>query len=90
MDKRTSLTKSLVGPCGEHYVMYRVHALGMLAALAPRNLPYADVMVVAADGSVASLVQVKTRTIGRDGGWHMREKHEQLIMDRLFYCFVDL
>jgi hypothetical protein len=36
------------------------------------------------------MIQVKTRTTGRDGGWHMREKHETLVHARLFYAFVDL
>jgi hypothetical protein len=58
--------------------------------LPPRNLPYADVMIVGADGSTSALVQVKARTYGKDGGWHMREKHEGLVLERLFYCFVDL
>jgi hypothetical protein len=40
--------------------------------------------------SVGSLVQVKTRTMGADGGWHMGEKHEMLHHDRLFYAFLDL
>jgi hypothetical protein len=70
--------------------MYEAHLRGMLAALAPRNFPDADVIVVRADGSLAALVQVKTRTRGRDGGWHMQEKHERRVLDRLFYCFVDL
>lgn len=86
---RTALEKSLVGPAGEHFVMYQAHARGMLAALTPRNLAYADVMIVGADGSASALVQVKARTYGRDGGWHMRDKHETFILERLFYCFVD-
>jgi hypothetical protein len=39
--------------------------------------------------SVGSMIQVKTRTAGRDGGWHMGQKHEALIHQRLFYVFVD-
>jgi hypothetical protein len=90
MAQRSLFEKSLVGPAGEHFVMYQAHMRGMLAALAPRNLPYADVMIIGADGSTSALVQVKTRTSGRDGGWHMRDKHEQIVLERLFYCFVDL
>jgi hypothetical protein len=86
---RTALEKALVGPAGEHFVMYQAHTRGMLAALTPRNLAYADVMIVSVDGSASALVQVKARTYGRDGGWHMRDKHETLVLDRLFYCFVD-
>src|SRR6202171_4572807 len=86
---RSALERSLVGPAGEHFVMYQVHMRGQLAALAPRNLPQADLMVVASDGSTSALVQVKPRTRGADGGWHMRDKHKELVLPRLFYCFVD-
>ncbi len=40
--------------------------------------------------SVGSMVQVKTRTIGRDQGWHFAEKHEKLVHPRLFYALLDL
>jgi hypothetical protein len=86
---RTSFEKSLVGPAGEHYVMYQVHRRGRMAALAPRNFPHADIMIVSPDGAKSALVQVKTRTRGRDGGWHMSEKHERIDFPDLFYCFVD-
>ena len=29
------------------------------------------------------------RALGRDGGWHMKAKHEAMVRDLLFYCFVD-
>lgn len=87
---RSTFAKSLIGPAGEHYVMFQIYLRGFLAALAPHNYPDADVMVVGQDGAVSALVQVKTRTSGKDGGWHMRDKHEELVADHLFYCFVDL
>ena len=86
---RSPFEKSLVGPAGEHFVMYQVHRMGRMAALAPRNFPHADIMIVSPDGSSSALVQVKTRTRGPDGGWHMSEKHERLVFPDLFYCFVD-
>jgi hypothetical protein len=29
--------------------------------------------------TVAATVQVKTRTYGRDQGWHFKDKHERLV-----------
>lgn len=80
----------LVGPAGEHYVLFRLYRLGLMAALAPPGAPDVDVLVLTPDQEVAAQVQVKTRTYGTDKGWHMKPKHEQLIDDRLFYAFVDL
>ena len=69
--------------------MFQVHRRGRMAALAPRNFPHADIMIVSPDGARSALVQVKARTTGVDGGWHMSEKHERIHFDDLFYCFVD-
>jgi hypothetical protein len=48
------------------------------------------VLVLAPDESVIATLQVKTRTFGRDQGWHMKQKHETIIQPRCFYAFVDL
>lgn len=80
----------LVGAAGEDYVLYQLHRRGILAALSPANSYAADILVFSPSMSVGSMVQVKTRTTGRDSGWHMRQKHEALIHPRLFYAFVDL
>ena len=87
---RGRMERSLVGPAGEHYVLFRLHQLGVLSALAPRNAPDVDVLVFADGETVTAGVQVKTRTRGTDGGWHMHQKHETLVRPRLFYAFVDL
>jgi len=87
---RSSLERSLVGPAGEHYVLYKLHAKGLLGTHAPRNAPTVDVLVLNPDESVAASIQVKTRTYGKDQGWHMSTKHESIIQDRLFYAFVDM
>jgi hypothetical protein len=80
---------SLVGAAGEHYVMTQLLLRGCLAALTPRGAPDADILVGASDGLVLAEIQVKARS-GRSGrGWRMSEKHEHIIRDRLFYCFVD-
>lgn len=63
---------------------------GYIAALAPQGVPNADIVVTDIEGARLCSIQVKTRRdIGSDGGWHMKEKHEQIRSDRLFYCFVD-
>ena len=89
-EPRSALERALVGPAGEHYVLFRLYQQGMLASLAPPGAPTVDVLVLAPDESVIATVQVKTRTYGTDGGWHMREKHEHIVQDSCFYAFVDL
>jgi hypothetical protein len=86
---RSKLEKALVGPAGEHYTLYRLHMLGIMAAQAPRNAPTVDVLIFGDDDSVVAALQVKTRSIGADGGWHMSKKHESMRSPRLFYAFVD-
>jgi hypothetical protein len=88
--QRSALQKALVGPAGEHYVLFRLHQQGMLAALSPERSPTVDVLVLSPDESVIASLQVKTRTYGRDKGWHMRQKHESISHPRYFYAFVDL
>ena len=80
-----------MGPAGEHYVLFRLFRLGLMAALAPPGSPTIDILILSTDGStVTASLQVKTRTFGRDKGWHMSVKHESIAEDRLFYAFVDL
>lgn len=81
---------AVVGAAGEHYVLFRLHQHGLIAALAPPGAHQADIIVFSPEMSVGSMVQVKTRTRGSDGGWQMSEKHEGIVHDRLFYAFVDL
>lgn len=82
----------LTGAAGEDYVLYRLHLEGLLAAQSPSGAWVADVLVFDPRMSVGSMLQVKTRTRGADGGWHMRDKHEggEYVHPRLFYAFVDL
>lgn len=87
--KRKKSDTGHVGAAGEHYVLFRLHRQEMLSAPAPRGYKAVDLIVLNPDRSVAASLQVKTRTKGRDGGWHMGEKHETLVLPGLFYCFVD-
>lgn len=81
---------NLVGAAGEHLVLSRLLSKGFLAAQAPRGTRRVDVLVNFLNGSEPCLIQVKSRSIGNDGGWHMSAKHEEMTEPDLFYCFVDL
>jgi hypothetical protein len=62
---------------------------GCLAALTPRGSPDADILMRSLNGAITAEVQVKARS-GRSGkGWRMSEKHEHIVREGLFYCFVD-
>jgi hypothetical protein len=63
---------------------------GYIACLVPAGVPTADIVVTDIFRANLCSIQVKSRRdIGSDGGWHMGEKHESLVVDKLFYCFVD-
>lgn len=63
---------------------------GMIAALAPVGVPFADIVVTDEVGDRVCAIQVKTRSgRGGDGGWHMRDKHEHETNPSFFYVFVD-
>jgi len=80
---------NLTGAAGEHLVLSRLLSKGILAAQAPRGTRKADILVNFLDEGRSALIQVKSRQYGSDGGWHMSEKHETVIDEDLFYCFVD-
>jgi hypothetical protein len=81
---------TVLGAAGEHYVMCQLLRRGLIAALAPVGVPNADIVVTDDIGARLFAIQVKTRQEkGTDGGWHMGAKHEKIVSDTLFYCFVD-
>jgi hypothetical protein len=88
--RRPQIQKSLVGPAGEHFVLFRLYQLGMLASLSPPGSPTVDILVLSVDEKVIATLQVKARTTGPDKGWPMGEKHEHFSQPRCFYAFVDL
>ncbi|MBI4128321.1 MAG: hypothetical protein HY459_04635 [Parcubacteria group bacterium] len=81
---------TLTGAAGEHFVLCQLLRRGWIAALAPKGVPNADIIVTDIDGNRQCAIQVKTRRSGSDKGWHMSQKHEEIISDHLFYCFVDM
>ena len=83
--------KQLVGAAGEHLVLSRLLAKGILASQAPRGARKADILVNPLDGGRPVLIQVKTTSGSRTRvGWHMNIKHESITDSDLFYCFVNL
>ena len=90
MAKKPPLTRTLIGPSGEHFVLSRLYQQGLLAALAPPGTPEVDVLVLSPDGkTIAATLQVKTSTRGAADGWQFAHKHETLVEERLFYALVD-
>ena len=50
-----------------------------------------DILVTDENNHKLCAIQVKTRRdIGYDKGWHMKPKHEVMIVEDLFYVFVDV
>ena len=81
----------LVGAAGEHLVLSRLLARGILAAQAPQGTRKADIIVHPLDGGTPWLIQVKSRLKGpKDGGWKLDDKHMTETSSNLMYCFVDL
>lgn len=84
--------KNLVGAAGEHVVLSRLLARGILASQAPRGTRKADILVNPLDGGRPLLIQVKTRsgTGTERKRWAMTSKNEEISSPDIFYCFVDL
>lgn len=87
MPHKTDTT--LTGAAGEHLVLSRLLQRGVVAAQAPEGVRAVDILVTFLDDRNPVLIQVKSRQFGSDGGWHMSEKHERIVNENLFYCFVD-
>jgi hypothetical protein len=80
----------LLGAAGEYYIMCQLLRRGLIAALAPVGVPNSDIVVTDEIGDRLCAIQVKTRTEkGRDGGWYMGQKHEQIVSPNLLYTFLD-
>ena len=65
------LDTTLTGAAGEHLVLSRLLQRSILAAQAPEGVRKVDILINFLDGGEPSLIQVKTRQYGSDGGWHM-------------------
>jgi len=81
----------IVGAAGEYHVLSQLLRRGWIAALAPDGAPNMDILVTDEGSNRLCAIQVKTRRdLGSDKGWHMKQKHEELVADDLFYIFVDV
>lgn len=87
---RTRISTTLIGAAGESFVLFQLYRRGLLAGQPPAGVADVDLLVLDESAQVITNLQVKTRTYGSDGGWHMKVKHESLVSNRLFYVFVDL
>lgn len=86
----TPKSTTLVSAAGEYFVLSRLCLGGFIAALAPKGVPNTDIVVTDINGTRLFAIQVKARLEkGTDKGWHMNVKHERIVSDLLFYCFVD-
>lgn len=85
------ISSTIIGAAGEYHVLSQLLRRGWIAALAPDGAPNMDILVTDENNKKLCAIQVKTRRdIGRDKGWHMKPKHEDMVADDLFYTFVDV
>ncbi len=83
-------TSTLTAAAGEYFVLSRLCLREFIAALAPKGVPNVDIVVTDVSATRLYAIQVKSRLgKGYDNGWHMKQKHEAIASETLFYCFVD-
>jgi hypothetical protein len=90
---------ALTAAAGEHFVAYKLSALGYPVAMTRGGSPTVDLMVGDLSGKGAISIQVKTsnwaaRSRKKDGKkwweWDVGRKALELRGDSIFYSFVDL
>ena len=85
------ISSAIVGAAGEYHVLSQLLRRGWIAALAPDGAPNMDILVTDEGNNRLCAIQVKTRRdVGHDKGWHMKPRHESIIVRDLFYVFVDV
>ena len=95
-----TIPRALTGCAGEHFVAYRLSAMGYLVALTRGGSPSVDLMVGTADGKKTVTIQVKTANQAffsykkkpEDNYWDWRvsSKARELRGESVFYAFVNL
>ena len=93
-------TTALVSAAGEHFVAYRLSALGFPVALTRGGSPTVDLMVGDLCGNVAISLQVKTssgawceykrKPENNHWEWFVGPKVVKLTGSNIYYVFVDL
>ncbi len=91
---------SLTAAAGEHYVAYKLSALGYPVAMTRGGSPTVDLMVGDVSGGTAVMIQVKTANWARRDykrvkekdrwEWDVGRKAMDLRGENVFYAFVDL
>ena len=91
---------ALTGAAGEHFVAYKLSAMGYPVALTRGGSPTIDLMVGDLEGQSAISIQVKTsnwaervykrKTENNHWEWDVGKKALTLRGDSIFYAFVDL
>jgi hypothetical protein len=61
---------SLIGNSGEHFVLAELLRRGIVAALAPRNMPDYDILAI--NGKRSLKIRVKTKTATRSFRWNAK------------------
>jgi hypothetical protein len=80
----------LIGAAGEHFVMYQLYKRGLMVGQPPQGVADVDLLLLDEKANIVKSLQVKARSKGPDGGWHMKAKHETLTSPQLWYVFVDM
>jgi hypothetical protein len=90
----------LKGSAGEHYVAYKLSAMGYIVALPRAGVPSLDLIVATPDGQKTLAIQVKTASQAfhlakkkpEDTRWYWRVSDKVIASsaESLFYVFVDL
>lgn len=96
---RTQCT-ALTGCAGEHFVAYKLSAMGYIVALTRSGSPSIDLMVASPNGKKTVTIQVKTgntphttyskKPSTHHWAWQVGDKAKDCGADSLFYAFVDL
>ena len=89
-EPRPKIPTGLIGAAGEHFVMYQLYKRGLMVGQPPQGVADVDLLVLDEKANIVKSIQVKARSKGADGGWHMKAKHENLANPRLWYVFVDM
>ena len=87
---KPKIPSGLVGAAGEHFVMYQLYKRGLMVGQPPQGVADVDLLVLDEKANIVKSIQVKARSKGADGGWHMKAKHEELRNPRLWFVFVDM
>lgn len=94
------MATAMTATAGEHYVAYRLSALGLLAALTRGGSPAVDILVASPSGRDTFSLQVKTSNWARRSykrrpdrnhwEWFVGSHASELRGENIYYAFVDL